>query len=519
MNVDAFLEKLWQLDKRLQEKGFKPISEWWRSTIEDAYKSGVPRIVIRKGRRVGASTIVAPRLAVAEALFGEHDFAPGEEYDVIFLSVRKDEAQKRIRNIISVLDALGVPYNMVDGFPRLKDRPVGFKVLAAKYKTVVGDTAIFCWADENSRWNDEEWGANPAVEVIASVAPALATQPNAKLWLVSSPLGTLDYHATQFALGNTDNQRVYFGSTWEINPTLTEDATHRLESDPRRWAREYQAIPQGSALGAFETESVDAAFAKQVCEDDIAGEPVLVIDPSSGRKDTWSFCIAQYRTPPVRYPELPFGAIHIVRKEHTQSTIYQHGLPMLCDDVAEVHYCELNGNRERIEAIQDAPYIHLYDIAGIEGSFYKNMSADQLVRHVSRLAKRKGCRYVHSDQRDAYTLGSMFSAHGMKLIEHPYSNVSKPEGVSHVRGWFRDGRVALEPHEKLRKELLGFEERILPSGSISFGARGSGHDDYVSLLITTALADLNGDLKTSPYRRSSARREITGQELQDRMRL
>ena len=50
---------------------------------------------------------------------------------------------------------------------------------------------------------------------------------------------------------------------------------------------------------------------------------------------------------------------------------------------------------------------------------------------------------------------------------------------------------------------LEFEERTSATGAFTFGARGSGHDDYVSLLLTTAMADAEHRLPGSPSRGSN----------------
>ena len=62
----AFLRKLWALEEALAGVNFPPMPPWWRDTLQRFYLSGKRRLVVRKGRRVFASTCIAPRLAVAE---------------------------------------------------------------------------------------------------------------------------------------------------------------------------------------------------------------------------------------------------------------------------------------------------------------------------------------------------------------------------------------------------------------------------------------------------------------------
>jgi len=97
VNVDTFLASLDCLDAYLVEKHkFLPMNHWWRDKIEQFYRSGKLRFVVRKGRRVFASTQIAPRLAVCEMLYGEHEHVVGSPPLLFaFLSVKREEAGKR----------------------------------------------------------------------------------------------------------------------------------------------------------------------------------------------------------------------------------------------------------------------------------------------------------------------------------------------------------------------------------------------------------------------------------------
>jgi hypothetical protein len=55
----------------------------------------------------------------------------------------------------------------------------------------------------------------------------------------------------------------------------------------------------------------------------------------------------------------------------------------------------------------------------------------------------------------------------------------------------------LAKHDKMRKEMLAFEERVTPNGALTYGARGGKNDDYVALLITAAMADMAGAFRES----------------------
>jgi len=145
----VFLRRLWALEDALALGGFPAMPAWWRSTLERFYLSGKRRLVVRKGRRVFASTCIAPRLAVAEMLWGGHPHLHGTPPLVFaFLSVRRDEAAKRLRGVKAILDALGEKYAERGETVELVDRPAIFAVVTANNRANVGDTVAFAWLDE-----------------------------------------------------------------------------------------------------------------------------------------------------------------------------------------------------------------------------------------------------------------------------------------------------------------------------------------------------------------------------------
>ena len=59
-------------------------------------------------------------------------------------------------------------------------------------------------------------------------------------------------------------------------------------------------------------------------------------------------------------------------------------------------------------------------------------------------------------------------------------------------------QIIFHPHDRMRGEFHAFVEKPTPGGGFTFGARGSGHDDFVCLALTAALADIAGDMRRSP---------------------
>ena len=101
-------------------------------------------------------------------------------------------------------------------------------------------------------------------------------------------------------------------------------------------------------------------------------------------------------------------------------------------------------------------------------------------------------------------LRSEFSRHGLTFLELPWTSANKPQAVERVRRWMREGSLVLPDTDTrpgmvaLRRELAAFQERLAPSGQLTFGARSGGHDDHVALLLTAALAEAAGFVPSSP---------------------
>jgi hypothetical protein len=318
-------------------------------------------------------------------------------------------------------------------------------------------------------------------------------------------VSTLDEHAIRYARGETDDQIICFGETWTCNPAISKEQTQALESDLRIWSREYAAIPSSGAGAALDPAAVERGFAHS--RDYAHSHPrVLVVDPSSGRKDTWSWGVASWVEPAREMP-----AVWQNRQRVQRGSVMIDGLPHQCDSVVDEPWVQTRTG-EWIPWMPDKadPYLMFHEIDGQEGAFFDQIPADEIVARLALLCRRHGITTVHSDQREEYALQSLFAKHQLRFIPHAYTSVSKADGMAHLRRWFAEGKLALPRHEKLRSELLSFEEKILPSGAITFGARGSGHDDYVALLITAAIADLDRGLPGSPTRAANSRHIASG---------
>lgn len=471
-------DRLLALDSLLVRHGFPPLSDFWRETFRAFLCDRLSwrQLVARVGRQGGKSTSTC-RLAVVVALYGDFTITPGTVGTVVLVSQNRDQSAERLRTIARILTILGVKHAKKKDVIELADRPIQFHVYSATIAGVSGMSCIFACCDELSKWRDLDSGTNPAGEVLASLRPAMVTHASALMVLISSPLSTNDAHHEAFDRGTDDFQLCVQAPTWIANPSVTEERTHQLEPDPRVWAREYAAIPQSAALAAFDPEAVERAFRHGTHPDLTPARRILVIDPSSGRKDafTWAIVGWDVQAPPKSDADL--------------ARIYGHAIERPAAQ-----------NRPKIPSV-----LRVDVIDGVEGSFWDTTDADRIVDRFAALAKAHGANTVASDQREELMLRSAVQRRGLRFHPITWSNTSKVPAVESIRRWLANDQLALPAHEKLRRELHAFEERVTASGAFTFGARGSGHDDYVSLLVTAAMADAAGLLASSPHRRAPVR--------------
>jgi hypothetical protein len=434
------LEQLPRAIRALHAHGFPTSwpSPWWVDTLTRFYSSPARQLVLRCGRRAGKSSTLT-LVACLEAVFGHHAIPPGELGLIPIVSVDRTEASARLRLVETILRALAVPYTRSDDTIELTTRPIAFRVVTASISGTSGFTSVFVLADEVAKWRDRDTGANPATEVLASLRPTTATT-GARMVLCSSPMGPDDAHARAFDEGETPHQQVAHAPTWIANPQLSEAATRALETDERIWLREYAAVPQASRLAAFDVGAIDRAMMPR--DFVTRARPIIILDPSSGRSDAWTWCTAGYATGP-------------------QGTC-----------------------------------LHFGDFRAVTGKFWQQVSGDEIVNRVVAYARERGITSVHADQRESLMLSSAFSAAGLAYNVHTWGNANKTDAVERLRRMLKEGSLSCDRDEDLRRELLAFEERTTPSGSLTFGGRRE-HDDRVALLITGVIADLAGYLATS----------------------
>lgn len=490
---ERVFERFLALDAHLVTKGFPPTSPWWRETIRRWLLAGKRQLVCRVGRRGGKSSTLT-RLGVVLALYGEHHVNPGDRATVAFVSVGKDEAKLRIVLIKAVLDALGQPYVPTEGGVELKHRPFAFRVFACTVGAVSGFTAVAIVADEVSKWKAADDGANPAKEVLGSIRPTMATMPNGRIILSSSPFGFEDEHATSFDRGETDFQSVAFAESWVANPVLTEASTRRDEPDERIWAREYACIPSLTVSAAFDLERVEVAMrAPPPSRHGTYFTASLIIDAAGGGADAMTAAFVNFFRPFVPREAYEMGPND---RDRFGNEILHTAEP-LCDAFGVPRLREEYMHLSRVTMV-------VHPIMAFDT---RRVAFDDVISYLSGLAHRSGVRRAFGDQFGAYQAEASFRHNGLRFEALPWTAPSKIEAVNHLRRMLNDETIVLPVDEDLRKEFATYQERLTTSGTFSYSAKSGRHDDRVAVVLTACMADLSGDLRGSPYKRGPGVRE------------
>jgi hypothetical protein len=251
------------------------------------------------GRRGGKSVILATCAAFLSAFYDWRPFLTGgEAATILVVSADKKSGQvtfRYLKEMLSIPLLAGLIQRETAEVLELSNG-VNIEVTPASYRTIRGRTLAGCLADEQAFWRTDD-GANPDVEVMAAIRPAMLTIPNAKLIKASSPYarkGVLwdDYRRHY---GNDDSPTlVWQASTQVMHPSIDQaflDAEYA--DDPARARAEYGATFRTDVETFIAREAVEAC----VCGDRFEVPPMLTaaytafVDPSGGSSDAMTVAI------------------------------------------------------------------------------------------------------------------------------------------------------------------------------------------------------------------------------------
>jgi hypothetical protein len=400
----------------------------------------------RVGRR-GLKSTTAAGIAVHEAAFGGHEdyLLPGERGLIAVIS--KDTAGSEVVARFAELhaQALGLATRWTSqGAIRILEiegLPFGIACFACNTTAPRGFAMPVVIADEIALWSSDKLGANPDVEVLAAVKPAMAQFRAPKFVAISSPFGVTGVHfetiEANLGDGSSPDVLAVQGPTWDWNESITEEQTRKLERDAVRHAREYGAIPAETESSAFELADVEIAFTLEQKGRERVGRAFVLTDASSLRGDAFTWAVGH---------ELDDGSIVIK------------------------------------------------SIDAFEGPSLRDLDMGEVVDAVTTSAKRAGARRIFGDQREAAALQSLFRRNGYMFKDYAWSSSSKDRAVQLLRRMLRERKLILPPHDDLRREMIELQARLQPSGLIQYATNGR---DYVALLLTLAHAIEGGALKSA----------------------
>ena len=253
------------------------------------------------GRRGGKSRIAA-LIAVFLACFRDYQtiLAPGERGIVMLIAADRRQAKVILQYVEGLI--LGVPMlaAMVEQQTKesitLTNRVV-IEIHTASFRAVRGHTVVGAVCDEIAFWRSED-SANPDIEILNALRPAMATVPGAFLLCISSPYarrGALWQAYRQHYGKNNDPILVWQADTRSMNPTVdpvTIEAAYA--EDESIAAAEYGAQFRRDIESFISREALQAVVVSDRREIQPAGGISFVgfVDPSGGSQDSMTLAIA-----------------------------------------------------------------------------------------------------------------------------------------------------------------------------------------------------------------------------------
>jgi hypothetical protein len=252
------------------------------------------------GRRGGKSRILA-YIAVYLAVCRDWRayLAPGENGHIVVLAAQLKQAHAIMGYVKATLGD-----ERLRGFvtrelsERIElDGDIVIEVVTASISAVRSRTVIAALCDEIAFWRADETSANPDVEILNALRPAMATIPNAMLLAASSPYarrGVLweNYHRY---FGKPEGPLVWNADTRVMHPGVPQEfIDEEYEKDPVAAAAEYGGQFRSDVAAFVMREVVEAAViaGRRELEPQPGVPYKAFVDPSGGSADSFTLAIA-----------------------------------------------------------------------------------------------------------------------------------------------------------------------------------------------------------------------------------
>jgi len=386
------------------------------------------------GRRSGKSDKLAANVAIYEAFFRDHNLSPGETGVVLLLAQNMRQAKVVKGYIEGKIDKSPILRRHVKAKRAQElelDNGITIAIHPASFRSVRGLSVVCCICDEIAFWWTEDNYANPDVEVVRAVRPAMATFPHGKLLMVSSPytMGGVLWDA--WRKRDTDpHTLVWHAPTRLMNPTVPVSFLMREKArDPENYRREYEAEFTEAISSFLPADAIDAC--------------VIPDRDEVPRQDNAHYCAA-------------VDAAYKGDKFTLAITHFDRGRKVLVVDL----------------------------LMGWQGSKQVPLRLAEVMPQIKATCERYGVYNVLGDQFGAEPLKDAFCRYGMNYEERTFTNQSKADIYATLRTRIMDGTIELLDHEDSLKELRGLELENLPGGGIRIGhgRSGRGHDDYADAM-------------------------------------
>ena len=434
--MDNRYRTLLNLDRALVGGGLPPLTPFWKQECQRFFDSDCRNWFVQAGRGAIKST-TAVRIALAEVLGHEWRVPRGEVHYFVFVSASKEEAFSRLQQMQTYLGILRIPFSAAGDTISLGSLPLGFKVLGCQVASVSGPRCVGVFLDECAKWTNTDDGSNPVKHVVASARAMTVTHASgAHLFAFSSPMSKTTWHYEQVEKGDISGQQIVsVAASWEANPSISEAETHAIEPDHKTWRREYAGLAQDATSAAFESEPLDACVTRIKRRGPNAGGRYGLAIDIGIKKDRTALLVfhselrSRPNAPPLKY---------------------------LCVDVVE----------------------------WLVPKLLRPVSMTDVEERIVSLAREYKLTKVHSDSREAASLGERLKGRGLTLVEMPMAVSAQEKRASTLMGRVANGTLDLLDDPELLKEMKQAETHL--SGGhwlISAPNRRSCHDDGLDCLL------------------------------------
>jgi hypothetical protein len=303
-----------------------------------------------------------------------------------------------------------------DGFEL--NNGIDITVATNSFRSVRGRPILLAILDEAAFFLSET-SASPDKELYAALKPALATLPNSRIIIISSPYrksGLLWNKYKQFFGRDDDNTLVIQASVRQLNPTIPQSLVDAaFEEDPTSARSEWGGQFRDDIDGWAPLELIEAAVDRDV----------TVRPPSSNRFKYWSFCD-------------PSGG---ARDSFTAAIAHVENDIAVLDCLVEVK----------------APF-----------------NPTEATATIANVLKEYGLRDTVGDK---YAANWVTSGFAQFAIQYTHSERDRSAIYLDALPLFTSGRVKLLDNKRLVNQFASLERRTSPIGKDRVDHGPGGHDD------------------------------------------